>query len=160
MRKQVVVLGVALALATTGAVAKSAATINDIVITVEEAQIALDLLTKGEKKWADLPEDAKKQLIQMMAPSKLVAQAAQKTLSKKEVEAALSGFWMQKKMATVKVSDEDAKKLYDKMVKMSKESKSKEKIPEFEKVKNNLKVRFAQEQVVAELMKSAKIEVK
>jgi galactokinase/mevalonate kinase-like predicted kinase len=157
MNKTLLSLGLILALSTTGAIAKTAATVNGIVITIEEADKALEILTKGKKKWAGLPEDAKKQLIQMMAPSKLVAEVSEKDLSKKEREAALSGFWMQKKMAEIKVSDKDAKMIYDKAVKGAKGAKN---IPDFEKVKNDFKMRYAQEKVVAELMKNAKIKVK
>jgi len=160
MKKILLTLGLIFTLSTTLIMAKTAATVNGIVITIEDADKALDILTKGKKKWAELPEEGKKQLIQMMAPSKLVAEAATKSLSKKEIEAALAGFWMQKKMASIKISDEDAKKMYDKMSKMAKKAKSKQKIPEFEKIKNDLKMRYAQEKVVADLMKNAKIKVK
>ncbi|SFV70730.1 Cell binding factor 2 precursor [hydrothermal vent metagenome] len=159
MNKTLLTLGLIFALSTTAimAKAKTAATVNGIVITIEEADKALDILTKGKKKWSELPEDARKQLIQMMAPSKLVAEASEKALSKKEREAALSGFWMQKKMREIKVTDKDAKVIYDKAVKGAKDPK---KVPAFEKVKNDFKMRYAQEKVVAELMKNAKIKVK
>jgi hypothetical protein len=160
MNKTLLTLGLIFALSTTGAIAKTAATVNGLIITVEDADKALDILTKGKKKWSELEEGAKKQLIQMMAPSKLVAQASEKSLSKKEREAALSGFWMQKKMASLKISDEEAKVMYDKMSKAAKAAKSTQKIPEFEKIKNDLKMRYAQEKVVADLMKTAKIKVK
>jgi len=160
MNKTLLTLGLIFALSTTATMAKTAATVNGLIITIEDADKALDILTKGKKKWSELEEAAKKQLIQMMAPSKLVAQASEESLSKKEREAALSGFWMQKKMASLKISDEDAKKMYDKMSKAAKVAKSTQKIPEFNKIKNELKMRYAQEKVVADLMKTAKIKVK
>lgn len=160
MRKILTLLGLTLVLSTTVLVAKTAGTVNGMVITVEEANKALDVLTKGKDTWETIPADGKKQLIQMMAPSKLVSAESKKSLSKKEKETALSGFWMQKKMSEVQVSDEEAKVVYDKEVAAAKKAKSKQEIPSFDKIKNNIKMQLAQAKVVAELMKSAKIKVK
>ena len=160
MKKTLTTLGLILALSTTATMAKTAATVNGNIITVEEANKALDILTKGKKKWETLPTEGKEQLIQMMAPSKLVAEAAKKTLSKKERESALSGFWMQKKMAEIKISDEQAKKAYENMKKAAAKAKNKQAIPSFEKAKVNIKMQMAQQKVVGALMKKATIKVK
>jgi len=137
-----------------------AGTVNGMEITVTEADKALDILTKGQKTWATLPEDAKKQLIEMMAPKKLAAVAAEKGLTAKEKEAAIAGFWMQKKMSSVGVSDDEAKTAYDKMVEAAKAAKSKQQIPAFEAAKNSIMMQLKQEKVVKELMKNAKIKLK
>ncbi len=137
-----------------------AGTVNGMDITVVEADKALAVLTKGQKTWATLPEDAKKQLIEMMAPKKLAAVAAKKGLTAKEKEAAIAGFWMQKKMSSVGVSDDEAKKAYDSMVESAKAAKSKQKLPPFEAAKNNIMMQLKQEKVVKELMKNAKIKLK
>ena len=160
MKKTLAILGLALMLTTTYATAKTAATVNGMAITVDEANKALDVLTKGQKKWDTLPAEGKKQLIQMMSPSKLVAAKAKESLTKKEKEAALSGFWMQKEMAKVKVTDDEAKKAYDSMKAAAKKAKSKQQIPAFETAKNSVKMQMAQEKVVGKLMKTAKIKVK
>lgn len=137
-----------------------AGTVNNMEITVAEADEALHLLTKGQKTWATLPQDAKKQLIEMMAPKKLAAAAAQKELTVKEKEAAISAFWMQKKMSGIGISDDEAKIAYDKMLESAKAAKNKQQLPSFEAVKNNIKMQLSQEKVVQELMKSAKIKLK
>jgi len=160
MKKILALLGLTLALTTTAVVAKTAGTVNGMIITVTEADEALKVLTKGQKTWETLPKEGKTQLIQMMAPAKLVAAKSEKTLSKKEKEAALAGFWMQKNISETKVTDEEAKTAYGKMKKMAKKSKSKQKVPEFDTVKNQIKMQLAQEKVVGKLMKSAKIKVK
>ena len=160
MKKILAILGLSLVLTTSYATAKTAATVNGMIITVDEANKALDVLTKGQKKWDTLPAEGKKQLIQMMSPSKLVAAKAKKSLTKKEKEAALAGFWMQREMAKVKVTDEDAKKAYDTMKAAAKKAKSKQKIPAYAKAKNSVKMQLAQEKVVGKLMKNAKIKVK
>lgn len=160
MKKILATIGLTLALTTNYAAAQTAGTVNGMVITVEEANAVLNTLTKGQKTWEKLPEDGKKQLIEMMAPAKLVAVEAKKSLTEKEKEAALAGFWMQKKISTTQVSDKEAQEAYDKMKKMAQEAKSKQKIPEFDVVKNSIKMQLAQEKVVADLMKNAKIKMK
>ena len=159
MKKILMIAGLALALSATSAVAKTAGTVNGIKITVEDANKALKMLTGGQATWSKLPPKEKKQLITMMAPSKLVAATAKKELSSKEKEAAMAAFWMQKQMAGQKVSDKEAKKAYDAMVKAAKAAKSKQKIPPFKQVKNNIKIQLMQDKVVAKLMKKAKIKV-
>ena len=160
MKKFLLMVGLVTILSTTVIMAKTAGTVNGMIITVNEANKALNVLTKGQKTWSTLPLEGKKQLIQMMAPSKLVAAKANKTLTKKEKEAALSGFWMQKNMARTKVTDKEAKSAYNKMKKIAKKMKSKKKIPPFSKAKNGIKAQLSQEKVVAKLMKNAKIKVK
>jgi hypothetical protein len=160
MKKILAILGLTLALTTNYALAVTAGTVNDMAITVEEANNALNTLTKGKMTWEKLPEDGKKQLIEMMAPAKLVAAESKKSLTDKEKEAALAGFWMQKKMSTTQVTDKEAEDAYNKMKKAAEEAKSTQKIPEFNVVKNSIKMQLAQEKVVAELMQSAKIKIK
>lgn len=160
MKKILVILGLTLALTTNYAVAATAGTVNGMTITVEEANNALNTLTKGKMTWEKLPADGKKQLIEMMAPAKLVAAESKKSLTDKEKEAALAGFWMQKKMATTEVTDKEAEDAYNNMKKAAKEAKSTQEIPAFDAVKNSIKMQLAQEKVVAQLMKNAKINVK
>jgi len=160
MKKLLMTLGLGLFLSTVTASAATAGTVNGMKITVKEANKALRALTKGKMTWAKLPKEGRKQLIEMMAPSKLVAAAARKHLTAKEKQAALAGFWMQKKMSKIKISDKEAKNAYNKMKKMAKKAKSKAKIPPFKRAKNNIKMQLAQEKVVSKLMKKAKIRVK
>ena len=162
MKKILVILGLTLALTTHYAVAASTAagTVNGMTITVEEANNALNTLTKGKMTWEKLPADGKKQLIEMMAPAKLVAAESKKSLTDQEKEAALAAFWMQKKMSTTQVTDKEAEVAYNNMKKAAKEAKSTQEIPPLDAVKNSIKMQLAQEKVVGELMKSAKIKVK
>ena len=160
MKKILPIVALALVLTTNVVSAKTAGTVNGMVITVEEANTALKTLTQGKKTWDTLEPDAKKQLIEMMAPAKLVAAESKKSLTEKEKEAALAGFWMQKKISTTPVTDKEAKEAYEKMKKIATEAKSTQKIPEFEVIKNSIKMQLSQEKVVAELMKNAKVVIK
>jgi hypothetical protein len=160
MKNFLITIGLGLFLSTATASAATAGTVNGMKITVKEANKALKALTKGKMTWSKLPKEGRKQLIQMMAPSKLVAVAARKQLTAKEKQAALAGFWMQKKMSKIKISDKAAKNAYNKMKQAAKKAKSKAKIPPFTKAKNNIKMQLAQEKIVSKLMKKAKIRIK
>lgn len=160
MKKTLVILGLTLALATNYAVAKPVATVNGMDITVEEVNNALYSMTQGKMSWDQLPDEGKKQLIERMAVAKLIAAESKKSLNDKEKEAALSAYWMQKKMSTTEVTDKEAEDAYNKMKKAAKEAKSKQEIPAFEMVKNSIKMQLAQEKVVSSVMKNAKIKVK
>lgn len=160
LKKVLLAVSLGLFLSTSLITAKTAATVNGMKITVKEANKALKVLTKGKMTWSKLPKDGKTQLIQMMAPTKLVAAAAKTQLTSKEKATAVSGYWMQKKLSKIKISDKEAKNAYDKMQKAAKKVKSKTKIPPFNKIKNSLKMQLAQEKVVSRLMKKAKIRLK
>ena len=160
MKKILAIVGLTALMSTSTLFAATAGSVNGIEISVEEANEALKVLTKGQKTWDTLPADGKTQLIQMMAPAKLVAAESKKSLTDKEKEAALAGFWMQKSIAQTEVTDEEAKTAYEKMKEEAKKVNSKEPIPEFEAVKNSIKMQLAQGKVVAKLMKSANIKVK
>ncbi|UPT77036.1 hypothetical protein MN086_08240 [Sulfurovum sp. XGS-02] len=161
MKKTLVILGLALAFTTHHAVAATAAgTVNGTTITVEEANSVLNTLTKGKMTWEKLPADGKKQLIERMALDKLLVAESNKSLTDKEKEAALAGYWMQKKMLSTEVTDKEAQDAYDKMKKAAKEAKSTQTIPAFDVVKNNIKMQLAQEKVVGQLMKNANIKIK
>jgi hypothetical protein len=160
MKKTLVILALALTTNYAAAATATAGTVNGMTITVEEANNALNTLTKGKMTWEKLPADGKKQLIEMMAPAKLVAAESKKSLTDKEKEAALAGFWMQKEMSTTEVSDKEAEDAYNRMKKAAEDANSTQKIPAFDAAKNSIKMQLAQEKVVSKLMKSAQIKVK
>jgi len=160
MKKILTTLGLALMLTTGNIAAETAGTVNGMEITVAEVNEVLNALSQGKMTWEKLPEDGRKELIERMAPSKLVVAASKKGLTEKEKEAALAGFWMQKKMAEVKLSDKEVEDAYNKLKKEAEKAKSKQKIPALNVVRNQIKMQLAQESVVGELMKNAKIELK
>lgn len=138
----------------------SAGSVNGMIISLEEANKTLEQMTKGKMTWAALPENDRKKLLEVMAPSKLMTAKAIKSLSAKEKESALSGYWMQKKMAEIEVSDKAIQEQYEKMKKAAKAANRKQKLPSFEAVKGSIKMQLAQEKVLSVLMKKAKITLK
>lgn len=140
--------------------AKVVATVNNMSISEAEANQVLKTLTKGKYQWATLPGTDKKQLIQMMAPAKLVLAKAKRYLKTKEKEVAIAGFWMKKEILKQRISDSTVKKAYNKMVKIFKKSKSRKKIPTFAESKEGIKMQLAQDKIMSKLMKSAKVKIK
>ncbi len=137
-----------------------AGSINDIYVSIEDANNALNSISKGKATWAKVSDNDKMKLLNMIAPSKLIEESAKKDLKSKDTEVAYSNFWMQKRTMKTEISDKELRSAYDKIKKSAKKAKSKQEVPEFDQLKNTLKMQIAKEKVIAELMKSAKIKLK
>jgi hypothetical protein len=130
-----------------------------LAITIDDVNKALQVMTKGKMTWDTIPERDKKRVLQMVAPNKLIALSAENGLSKKEKENALSNYWMQKRISTIDVTENEIKKRYNKIKKLAKKSKKKS-VPEYAALEKSLKVQIAQEKLVESLTKKAKIKLK
>jgi len=137
-----------------------AGSINDTYISIEDANNALESISKGKAKWETISDRDRQQVLQMIAPSKLIESALKKDLSDEEKRTALANFWMQTKIMKTEVSDAELKKAYEKIKQASKKAKSKKKLPTFEQLKQTLQMQIAKEKVIADVMKSAKIKLK
>ena len=137
-----------------------AGSINDSYISIEDANNALKSISKGKATWESISDQDRANLLKMIAPTKLIEASLKHDLSKKEKDVAFSNFWMQNTIRKTKVSDEDTKAAYAKIEKASKQSKSKQKLPPYEQIKQTLQMQIAKEKVVADLMKQAKIKLK
>jgi len=137
-----------------------AGSINGILVSIEETNKVLDSLSKGVAKWSTLKSLDKERVLKVIAPTKLVAEATKSDLTQDEKTNSVTNIWMQNSMRRVKVSEEDLKKAYAKIEKNLKRMKSNRKLPEFDKIKNRLKVQVAKEKVIMSLMKDAKIILK
>ncbi|MDM5271124.1 hypothetical protein PGH07_02955 [Sulfurovum sp. zt1-1] len=143
------------------------ATINGENITKEQADKYLALRTQGRATDFDkLPSNEQRlALINEMAVPNLAAIQAHKDLSAEEKNAAISRFWMQKKLSTTKVTEEEAKKAYDELTKAVKEaakkqSKEEPKLPTFEEAKREIMLQLAQDKVTKELLENGKVTLK
>jgi hypothetical protein len=157
MKKVLLVTSISALLATSIFADSVVGSVNGMPIYKSEAENAVKILTKGKTTYDKLKPEEKKQLVTMIAPSKLVEKAAKSELSVKEQNAALSAMWMQKKMAAITVSDSEAKTIYDKLKAASKDQS---KVPAFDKVKETIKMQIKQDKVIRSLMSGAKIVAK
>jgi len=137
-----------------------AGSINDSYISIEDANAALQSISKGKAKWENLSDRDRENLMKMIAPNKLIEAAVKTDLTTKEKNIAFSNFWMQNTIRKTKVSDKELKAAYNKIKKSSKKAKSKQKLPPFEQLKPTLQMQIAKERVIADLMKNAKIKLK
>ena len=131
-----------------------------MAISVDDVNKALQRMTQGKMTWTTLPEKDKKRLLQMVAPSQFVALAAKNGLTKEQKETALANYWMQKHISQINVTDEEAKKRYEKIKKMQKKSNSKKELPDYATLEKMLKMQIANEKFIEELTKKAKIKLK
>jgi len=160
MRKTLTTLGFALALTTMRLAAQTAGTVNGMEISVDEANKALNVISRGQASWDKISKEQREQVLKMIAPSKLAAIKAKKDLSQEEKNIALSNLWMQKKMSEIKLSDKEVKDAYEQLKAAAKKANPKKEFPPFEAAEKSIKMKLAQEKVVADLMKDAKIKLK
>lgn len=128
--------------------------VNGMPIYKSEAENAVKMLTGGKQTYDKLTADQKKQVVSIIAPSKLIVKAAKSELSQKEQDAALSALWMQKKASRITVTDEEAKAVYEKLKAASKDQS---KVPAFDKVKESIKMQIRQDKVIRSVMQNAKV---
>lgn len=142
------------------------ATIQGKDVTKAEADKYLALRSQGHATDFDrLPKEQKTGLVNEMALPLLSAQKAFAELSAEEKNAAMSRMWMQKKVMSTVITDEEAKKAYDMLVKRATEAAKKAKkdapkIPAFEEAKREVKLQIAQEKVIGTLIKEGDIKLK
>jgi len=167
MKKTLLTGMAALAIATTAVVAGDVvATVNGQPITKSDIQQVLQMVDPtGKLEWDKLDKAKKEEYVRMLAPSKLMAERAQKELTPQEKEGVLAGYWMQKKMEEMKVDEKELKEAYDKIkasyVAQQTDKKTAEsQFPPFEMLKPQLEAKLKQDKLIESLMKDAKIEVK
>ena len=136
------------------------ATINGHKILKKEADAHLKKRTQGKMSNFDhLPKKQRLRLIQEMTLPILALDNAQKELSVEEKEAVYTRTWMQKEALKIKITDEQAKEVYDQLKQRSQENNSTKNIPTFESIKDKMKIQMIEKQMVDNLMKNAEIKV-
>ena len=142
-------------LVSTSIYAKVIATVNGYPIYEKEANTFLKVATKGKATYKVLTKKDKKALVDRLAVDKLVLKTALKEISQVEQDRVIAGYWLQKKVAKVKIGNKEIKKAYKENKKFFKDKKGKT-LP-YAKVKDIIKTSLLQKKVVAKLMKKAKV---
>ncbi len=154
MKKSLLVASLSVLLSTAIYADSVIGSVNGMPIYKSEAENAVKMLTGGKQTYDKLTADQKKQVVSIIAPSKLIAKSAKSELSQKEQDAALSALWIQKKASSMSVSDSEAKEVYDKLKAASKDQS---KVPAFDKVKESIKMQIRQDKVIKSVMQNAKV---
>jgi len=146
------------------------ATVNGQPVTKEEMTQVLKMAGADKNvTWDKLDKAKKEEYVRMLAPSKVMAARAQKELTQQEKEGVLAGYWMQKKMQTVQVSDKELKEAYQKIKdsyiaqqkKLGANVKQVEaQFPPFEMLKPQIESKLKQDKLIDAVMKDVKIEIK
>jgi len=162
MKKIITTSLVALALLSTSALAKDAVigTVDGINIMKSEADKFLKAIApdaKSAKVFDKLDKKQKDAIVKNLAPGVLIKTKAQKEITTEEKEQLVANYWMQKKMADIKVSDADAKKIYTENKKMYVKDK---KQLTFDQVKEFIKLQLKQKKLVDQVMAKAKVVIK
>ena len=153
MKKLIATATVALTLAVTGISAKVIATVNGYSVTEKEANRLLKVLTKGKVKYSQLKPSDKKEIAKRLAIDKIVIANAKRGLSKKEKKFVLANAYLAKAIRGVKVSDKEAKRVYNANKKFF---TKKGKLTPYRKVKNMIKVQLKQKKVIDRLARKYK----
>ena len=167
--------------------AKVIATVDGVPITLKDANRFVKKATKGRATYSMLKKKDRQRVIQAVATDKLIMakakeevpkkvqeqaivdfyirkniktiiKKAEKELSSREKGMAVADIWVRKMSAPIEVTDEEAKKAYEKSKRFFKNKKTGEVAP-FEKVKPLIVMQLKQKKFVEQLMKEAKIEM-
>jgi len=136
------------------------ATVNGHKIIKKDVDAYLKDRTKGKVKNFDLlPKKQRIRLLQEMSIPILASDAANKELSEQEKSVITTRVWMQKEALKTKVTDEQAKEIYDQMVLRAKDANSSKPIPSFDSIKDKMKIQIAEKKIIAKLMKNVELKV-
>ena len=136
------------------------ATVNGHKILKKETDAYLSERTGGKvKNFDNIPANQKSRLIQEMSLPILVADAADKGLSDVEKEAIYTRTWMQKEAFKMKISDDQVLEVYNQISQEAKDNNNTANIPEFDAIKDKLRMQMIEKTIVGKLMENIKIEV-
>jgi len=136
------------------------ATVNGHKILKKETDAYLSQRTGGKvKNFDNIPANQKTRLIQEMSLPILVADAANKGLSDVEKEAIYTRIWMQKEAMKTKISDDQVLEVYNQISQEAKDNNNTANIPEFDAIKDKLRIQMIEKTIVGKLMENIKIEV-
>ena len=135
-------------------------TVNGHEIIKKDADAYLKQRTQGKVSNYDmLPNKQKKMLLKEMGLPYLAYDAALKELSPIEKESVLNRTWIQKEARSIDIKDEEVRALYDQIKQRALDANSTKPIPEFEAIKESLRMQMIEKQVMSKLMKDVKIEI-
>lgn len=136
------------------------ATVNGHKILKKETDAYLSQRTGGKvKNFDNIPANQKTRLIQEMSLPILVADAADKGLSDVEKEAIYTRIWMQKEAMKTKISDDQVLEVYKQISQEAKDNNNTANIPEFDAIKDKLRIQMIEKTIIGKLMENIKIEV-
>jgi len=136
------------------------AMVNGISILKKEADRHLKERTKGKIRNFDyLPRKQRMMLIKEMALPKIIAKKAKSELTQREKESVYSRIWMQQQIAKTVVNEDEIHGIYLQMKQNAIDHNSTQKIPEYEAMKERIKMQVIDRKVIGKLMKDIDIQI-
>ncbi|MEA3419268.1 MAG: hypothetical protein U9Q90_07695 [Campylobacterota bacterium] len=135
------------------------ATVDGHPIYKKNADEFLKLASKGKVSDYDmLPKQQQSGLLESLASTVLIEERSKKEVTAEEKNKLAAQYWVSQQMKKISVTDEEAKKFYEKNKKAFKDKDGKQ--LEYDKVENYVKMTVKQQKFTGELMKTAKVVVK
>jgi len=135
-------------------------TINKHKIIKKDANAYLSQRTRGKvTNYDTLPPKQKKMLLREMGLPYLAYDAAKKELTPLEKETILNRTWMQKEARNIEIKDDEVRVIYDQLKQRSIDTNSTKPIPEFDAIKDRLRMQMIEKKMMSKLMKDVQITV-
>jgi hypothetical protein len=136
------------------------ATINGEKVIKKDADAYLKQRTNGKVKNFDLlPKKQQKRLIEEMALPMVITKVAVDELSDEEKLSVYTRTWMRKEAASIEITDEELSEVYNQMKQKSIDDNATTPFPEFDMVKDKLKMQMIERKIVGDLLKTAKFQI-
>jgi len=136
------------------------ATVNGHKVLKKSADTYLSQRTQGKVTDFDtLPVDQRSRLIHELSLPILALDAAKNELSDKEKQVVFTRTWMQKVAVNVKVTDDDILGVYNQLKKEAEDNNVTKPIPQFETIKDRLKLQMIEKTIIGNLMKDVEIKI-
>lgn len=136
------------------------AIVNGHKLIKKDADEYLKQRTQGKITNSDkLPPEQRQRLIQELSLPIVVLDAARKELSAEEKQAVYNRMWMKKEASKITITDEQALAAYNQLKQQSEEHNNTAPIPEFETIKDRLKLQMIEKTMIGKLMENVEIKV-
>ena len=135
-------------------------TINKHKIIKKDANAYLAQRTGGKVTNYDaIPPKQQKMLLQELGLPYLAYDAAEKELTALEKETILTRVWMQKEAHNVEIKENEVRVIYDQLKQRSIDTNSTKPIPDFDAIKDRLRMQMVERKIMSKLMKDVEITV-
>lgn len=133
--------------------------VNNHKIIKKDADAYLVQRTQGKiTNYDAIPVEQQKMLLQEIGLPYMAYDAAQKELTTLEKETVLNRLWMQKEARNIDVTDDEVRMIYNQLKQQSIDNNSTS-IPEFEAIKDRLRMQIIEKKMITKLMKNIEIKV-
>jgi len=134
--------------------------VNKHKILKKDADAYLAQRTHGKiNNYDGISPKQQKMLMQELSLPLLATEAAKKDLTPLDKETIFNRTWMQKEARKMQIKDDEVRVIYDQLKQKSIDNNDTRNIPEFEAIKDRLKMQMVEKSIMGKLMKDVNITV-